>query len=180
MRIWRICYLLPITFLLAIPVFLGACSSGPDEATSPLAERSGYFDTTANITYRELSATARITRDSPRSCIVTFTSPESLSGITFVFWGDRVDLNYGMLSFTFDPNSVPGGAIASVMVNAVNSALSGKGLIVEHTDGSLTLSGRLESGDFLLRLDGGDGSLLTLSIPEQELEIEFLGFTFLE
>jgi len=85
-----------------------------------------------------------------------------------------------MLSFTFDPNSVPGGAVASVVVGAVNSALSGKGLTVEHTDGSLTLSGRLESGDFLLRLDSNDGSLLTLSIPEQELEIEFLGFTFLD
>jgi len=176
----RLTTISPLALFTALMIFLSACSSAPEIPPSPLAQRGGNFDTTASITYRELSATARITRETPRSCIVTFTSPQSLAGITFVFWGDRVDLNYGALSFTFDPNSVPGGAVASIAAGAINSVLSGKGLEVDYTNGVLTLSGKLESGEFLLQIDGGDGSLLTLSVPEQELEIEFLGFTFLD
>ena len=176
----RIFIHLPALLLAVIMIYVSACSPGPQMPPSPLVNCSGNFDTTVGISYRELKATARITRETPQSCVVTFTSPPSLAGITFVFWGDRVDINYGDLSFAFDPNSVPGGAIASITVGAINSVMGGKGLAVDHTDGVLTLSGRLDSGDFLLRLDDGDGSLLTLSIPEQQLEIEFLGFTFLE
>jgi hypothetical protein len=111
---------------------------------------------------------------------VTFTSPESLADVAFVFWGDKVELNYKAMSFTFDPNSVPGGAVARIAVGAINTALSGKGLAVQYTDNALTLSGTLDSGDFILRVDQNDQSLLRLSIPEQQLDIEFVNFTFLD
>jgi hypothetical protein len=160
-------------------VSMAACSSGVIPPKNPLDEQSGNFDTIANISYKELSASARITRENPRSCSVTFTSPESLADIAFVFWGDKVDVNYKALSFTFDPNSVPGGAVASITAGAINAALSGRGLEVDYIDGALTLSGTLDSGDFSLRVDQNDGNLLMLSIPEQRLEVEFVNFTFL-
>ena len=158
---------------------LTSCSR-PKTPETLFEGHSGNFDTTANISYRELSATARITRETPRSCSVTFTSPESLADVAFIFWSDRVELNYKAMSFTFDPNSVPGGAVARIAVGAINAALSGKGLAVQYEDSALTLSGTLDSGDFILRVDQNDQSLLRLSIPEQQLDIEFINFTFLD
>ena len=168
--------------VICIAFVLSLTSCSPKEKTpEDLFEgHSGNFDTTANISYKDLSATARITRETPRSCSVTFSSPESLADVAFVFWDDRVDLNYKAMSFTFDPNSVPGAAVARLTAAAVNSALSGKGLAVQYADNALTLSGALDSGSFTLRLDQGDQRLLKLSIPDQQLDVEFINFTFLD
>jgi len=170
-----------ITLLICATLLLTLVScSRPKTPENLFEEHSGNFDTVANISYKELSATARITRETPRSCSVTFTSPESLSDIAFVFWDDRVELNYKAMSFAFDPNSVPGGAVARIAVGAINTALDGRGLAVEYTDNALTLSGALDSGSFTLRVDQNDQSLLKLSIPDQQLDIEFVNFSFLD
>lgn len=160
---------------------LGGCGpSPPAEPSSPLEGRSGNYDTTAVITYKELKATATISQESPESCLVRFASPDSLGDMAFVFRRDSVDVSYKGLAFQFDPQSLPGGAVAKVAVNAVNKAMMGDGVSLALTDAGMELTGMLEVGEFKLRLDADDGNLLKLSVPSEELEIEFVNFRFLD
>ena len=143
-------------------------------------ERSGNYTTTAKMTYRNLALAATISRESPQSCALTFTSPESLKDMSMVFWNDRVALSYKNASFSFDPKSVPGNAAAQLAVCAMNAAMRGEGVVVDCTDQVITVSGRLDSGEFILQLDRAAGNFLKLSIPAQKLEMEFTDFSFLE
>ena len=160
---------------------LCACgSAAPAEPVPPLAGHTGNYDTQAKITCGELSATATVSQESPDACTVTFTSPDSLEDMAFLFRQDSVDVSYKDLGFQFDPGSVPGGAIAKVMVSAVGKAMRDDGVTAESTEAGTELSGTLETGAFTLRLDPESGSPLKLSVPSEELEIEFVNFRFLD
>lgn len=159
---------------------LTGCGSKAEEQSTPLKKHSGNYSSTANITYKELQATATITQESPQSCAVVFSSPPSLKDMAFVFHKDNVDLNYKGMSFSFNPNSLPGGAVAGMAVSAINTAMRDDGLQVELADDALEVSGVMQSGEFKLRLDAKNGNLLKLSVPAEELEIEFVNFQFLD
>lgn len=170
------CVGLIVAFLLG----LCGCAAGGGTPGNPLPEHSGNFDTSATISYKDLKATATITQETPKACAVTFTSPPSLTDMSFVFQGETVELGYKGVSFTFDPATLPGGAVAGMTVSAINKAMKDDGISVDYTAGVLTLNGVMESGEFSLRLDAENGNLLKLSVPAEELEIEFVNFTFLE
>jgi hypothetical protein len=170
-----------LTLIVGIAGF-AACAlrPTPKAPTNPLINHIGNFDTTANITYRDLKATATITQETPQSCAITFSSPASLQDMSFVFREGVVDLGYKGVSFTFDPQTLPGGALAKIAVAGVNKAMKDDGITVDYTEGVLSLSGLLESGEFTLRLDPENGNLLKLLVPAEDLEIEFVNFTFLD
>ena len=156
-----------------------ACQKKPvPEESLPL--RSGNFETTANISYKELKATATITRETPKSCIVVFTSPESIKDMAFVYSEGNVDLSYKGMSFSFDPDSLPGRAIANIAIAGINKAMEADGFSLDYTGNALVLTGVMESGEFTMRLDKESGNLIKLSVPAEDLEIEFVNFSFLD
>lgn len=65
------------------------------------------FETTANISYKDIKATARIVSEEPRSCTVSFTSPSSLNGMSFAFAKDKLTVDYNGISFDLDPSNLP-------------------------------------------------------------------------
>ena len=155
------------------------CACGNPQPANPLPKQSGNFETAAEIRYKELKATASVSRETPDSCTVVFASPPSLKDMSFVFRRDSVDLSYKGLGFRFDPDSLPGGAVAGLTVSAINRAMSDDGLTLDYADGKLGITGIMDSGEFHLLLDQQSGNLLKLSIPAEELEIAFVNFHFL-
>lgn len=137
------------------------------------------FDTTAEIKYKTLSATAKISQETPAQCTVAFSSPESLEGLSFAFHENGVDMAYRGLMFTFDPDSVPGTAAASMAVRAINAVMRDQGVELRSDGSFIELQGTMDSGEFLLRVDAESGNLLKLSVPDEDFEIVFGGFTFL-
>jgi len=156
-----------------------AQSTDPAE-NQVLQNLSGNFDATANINYKGISATATITQDSPLSCLVAFTAPDTLKDMRFEFSRDSVEVSYKGLSFDFDPSSVPGGSVANLAVSAINKVLLKEGLALSYEDGALAVGGSNENGAFTLVLDEETGNFLKLSVPDHQLEIDFSNFAFLE
>lgn len=157
-----------------------SCSQKNKKPEDIFAGHTGNYSTSAKIAYKELKATARISRETPVSCSVVFESPESLKDMAFVFQRDSVDLNYKGLSFNFEQDSLPATAVAKIAVSAINRAMRDDGLSVALDGGVLEITGMLESGEFILRVNGETGSLMKLLVPAEELEIEFENFTFLD
>lgn len=152
----------------------------PPAGNQILKKLSGNFKTTARITYRGLTATAEITQDSPESCTVAFSAPDSLNGMSIHFTSESVEVSYKGLGFAFDPTALPGASVAKTAVSAINTALRDDGLKLEQLEGTLSVAGTSDSGAFTLLLEPDSGRLLKLSVPQQELEIEFENFAFLE
>jgi len=168
--------------LLAAFFIFASCRKGEDPGSrnaKVLDQMSAQYDTTANITYGELGATATISQTTPTSCSVSFTAPDSLKDMAFTFTRDEVQVSFKGLSFAFDPSSVPGGAVANMAVSAINKVLLREDLDLDYTDGALSVSGNTDAGAFTLVLDPENGNMLSLSVPGEGLEIEFEDFRFL-
>lgn len=163
----------------SIGLLAGCGEKSPAKSEQPLAEHTGNYQTTANINYKDLKATAVICQDIG-SCSVSFTAPASLKDMAFVFGEDAVDVSYKGLGFQFDPQSLPGGALARIMTSSINKAMRNDGISVTLTDSGIDLTGMLDVGEFTLQLDRDSGNILKLSVPSEELEIEFLNFRFLD
>lgn len=172
--------ILKCILLMIFSVILSGCAKEPAKSKLPLKEHAGGYSTTANITYKELRAVAAISQETPSSCSVTFESPPSLESMGFIFRQDGVDMSYKGLSFSFEPDSLPGGAVARLAVSAINKAMNDDGLSVGIDGSALEVRGIMESGDFILRMDKETGNLIKLSVPGEELEIEFVNFRFLD
>ncbi len=169
-----------LALICVITLSFSGCKSKTLNPKTPLSGHTGNYTTSAKISYKELKATAHISQETPSRCSVTFESPPSLAEMAFVFQEDSVDLNYKGLSFQFEPDSVPGNAVAKLAVTAINKAMRDDGLFVKLDDGTLEVNGVMESGEFVLKVHGKTGSLMKLSIPAEELEIEFDNFAFLD
>ena len=96
------------------------------------------------------------------------------------FFTDKVTVQYGDLSFDFTPDSVPGKAASKMILSALNAALNDQGVRFEEQDGKLVVTGKIEEGDFSLVVDGENGNILKLSIPQNDFEVEILNFKILE
>lgn len=170
-----------ISVALAVAIMLVLFLSPRKKARDSVFEdKSGNFETTANIKYKEIEATAVIKQESPKSCSVTFSSPPSLKDMEFNFHSEGIDLTYKGLSFTFDPSSLPGKAVAEIVVKSIQKAFKNENISLDFKDDVITIAGVLESGEFILTLDAQSENLLKLSIPGEELEIEFINFKFLD
>lgn len=171
--------------LLAAAMVLGAAGCGGKGQEESAAEQmrqnlSQSFQTTAKVRYGELKTEMTIYKKPMNCAVVTFQSPESIRDIKMTFYTDKVTVQYGDLSFDFTPDSVPGKAASKMILSALNTALNDQGVRFEEQDGKLLVTGTIEEGDFSLVIDGENGNILKLSIPQNDFEVEILNFKILE
>lgn len=145
-----------------------------------IAKTQEAFETTANIKYKDIEAAVVIVNTPPKTCTVEFLSPKGIKGMSFFFEGNDISIDYNGMSFTFNPNTLPGGAVAKMVVSTINAATSKEGVTVALEKNVLEIAGESEAGAFILKLDRDNGNFIRLSIPENEFEMEFVNFNFLE
>jgi len=137
---------------------------------------SSSFETVANISYKSLKATARISQKSPGECIVTFSSPDSLKDMKLYYTSDKLSVSYKGLSFDFNPQEMPDSAVAGLIVKAFNNAVNSEGVKVKFEENAFVLEGNMNASTFYLKLDSKNSNLLKLVVPSEELEVEFVNF----
>lgn len=137
---------------------------------------SDSFEATAIIRYKDFNANAVIHQDT-QACSLSFTSPDTLKDMSVTYGSKGVDLSYKGLSFTFDQDSIPGGAVAQMTMTAIGEAIRGQSE-AKVANGTAQYTGTTDAGNFTLTADE-NGRLLYLSIPQAELEIEFVEYAAL-
>lgn len=106
---------------------------------------------------------------------LTFSQPDTLKGITAQWNGDKVQASLYGLSFDLSPDTLPAGALGSVLTDALDAVLRAP------TAGRLTEEGFCwegtgQNGAITVLSDPQDGSLLSLEIPSVPLSATFDGF----
>lgn len=138
------------------------------------------FDAKATIKMGEIEAEADINRTKEGICTVKLTSPKGLSGMTFSFDRQNVTVSYMGLSLELDNDSVLTSSMTKAVVASINMAAEPHGVSMALEGEALVIKGTTESGDFTLKLDRSDYSVLTLSIPNLDLECNFNPFSYQE
>ena len=181
-----VCFLLSVCFA----CMLCGCSkegAGQDESGKEISIPSevseaytGSYNTTANIKYKDITAQAVFTRDAGGTVAVTFLSPSSLQDIKFVYTDQAVTVSYKEMEFSLDPNSFLASSVTKTVIAAIDAVTKQNGVRVQLQDQGLTVSGQMETGTFELILDKENGNALRLKVPQDELEVEFVNFSFVK
>lgn len=167
-----------VALLCAAVLVLCACSAGgvePKTAAENLASSS--YNTRAVVQYQDIKADIEMIKEEQR-CLITFASPDSLKDLSFDYAGELVTVKYAGLSFSVNPDSMPGQALSSMLISTLNSSLADRGVSVEDTGGAIRILGQNDDSEFELLLDRKNGNALSLSVPEDELSLEFYNFSF--
>lgn len=136
------------------------------------------FDAKATIKMGDIEAEADINRTKEGVCTVELTSPKGLSGMTFSFDQQNITVSYMGLSLELDNDSVLTSSMTKAVVASINMAAEPHGVSMAVEGEALIIKGATESGDFTLKLDRSNYSVLTLSIPNLDLECNFNPFSY--
>ncbi len=166
---------------LIVATSLAACSKKHMPKSNITDELTRPFESTVSIKYKDIDATAKIAKQAPGYCKITFASPEALQDMAIEFTVDKVNIDYKKLHTSFKPGSLPGSAVSKLLVSAIDSATQKEGVRVEYKNEVLLVTGKMEENDneFVLRIDPKNGNLIRLSVPADEFEAEFSNFVFI-
>ncbi len=176
--------------MVLLTVFFTGCSGGDSSGGSggknssiPPAVSEAYggaYNTTANIKYRDITAQAVFTKDAGGTATVTFTSPDSLKDIKFVYTEQLVTVSYKEMEFSLDPNSFLASSVTQTVISSIDMVTRQNGVRVQLKESGLCVTGEMETGNFELVLDKESGNALRLNVPQDELEVEFVNFSFVK
>lgn len=160
-------------------ILAALCLSGcgrPAETVTPesAAQAAGQsFDVSAAIKMGGVEAEADLNRTEEGVCTFQFRKPEALSGMTVALDRDTIRLSYLGLSVEADSEKVLGSSMTKAIVSAINAASEPNGITVGVEGSAIRIDGEMEAGEFTLQLDQKEQSMLTLSIPNLDLECHF-------
>ena len=160
-------------------ILAALCLSGcgrPAETVTPesAAQAAGQsFDVSAAIKMGGVEAEADLNRTEEGVCTFQFRKPEALSGMTVALDRDTIRLSYLGLSVEADSEKVLGSSMTKAIVSAINAASEPNGITVGVEGSAIRIDGETEAGEFTLQLDQKEQSMLTLSIPNLDLECHF-------
>lgn len=154
--------------LVCVMVLLAGCAV-KRPPTEPVSEG---FTCTVQATYRDIPIQATLTRETAGALTLEFHEPSTLNGLTARWNGEEVTLSMYGLSFSVDPATVPESALGEELLAVFDTVRRGEGER-NAENGTLTVNGNGENGEYTVVFDEKTGYPLSLSVPSLPLVAEF-------
>ena len=130
------------------------------------------FSAAVSITIDRLEAEGEIKRFGGGVWEIEFSQPNTLSGVKLEFSEGNVIASYKGLSFSVPQSAVSVKAMMLNLIKAVEENSGSDELSGEEKNGLLSISGRLDGGDYTLTVDK-DGLLSGFDMPNNKLVMRF-------
>ncbi len=158
-------------------LMLAACSvpDMPGGEGSSRENRLGLpFEAAMTLTLDRLEAEGTVKHTAAGDWEAVFETPSSLSGVTLSFsrTDGTVTASYKGLTFSVPKSALPVKAMLLCLISAAEENAALEKLSGTETDGMLTVSGRLDSGEYNLTVDG-EGLISRFEMPGSKLDIRF-------
>ena len=161
---------------LAVLLVASLCSCDVSLAGKPKIT-SLNFSTDARVSYKSydlIDCKMVSVEDGPLT--IDIEKPVLLSGLQIVCQNEGCTIKVGSLSYEADINQFPqvgfGNILRQSLILAKDSTEAEK-----NEDGTWTIKSQLESSHVELKIDGETGYPISLSIPEEEINVIFMNFT---
>lgn len=163
-----------VTFTLAIltVLCLVSCSVPLKSTTSRKNGLDCAFQADVSITLDRLQAEGIVRRFGTGSWEVEFSSPNTLSGVKLEFSEGNTEASYKGLSFSVPQSAVPVRAMMLNLIKAVDDNARLEELKGEEKDNTLEVSGKLEGGEYVLKVDK-NGKLCGFEMDNNKLTMTF-------
>lgn len=169
---WKIWIIIPLVAALIVGIFF-ACGRSTKVEEIPPADWTKSFTAKADIRFGDLNAVASVNRIGDGICDITLISPQALNGMKFQYNGSDISISYLGMNVSLNEDGLLANAMTAAIVKAVDTAARGSGISAKKKGKAILLNGTNDTGEFTLRMDKENGSLLSLEIPAIDLECTF-------
>lgn len=170
------------TLLLMLSVFLGVMTGCGQKKVNPQAVIDGSgkpFETSATVVFNDMKIDMRLIKRGDDLYGMEILSPETVSGMTFLYDNGNMKVKYKGLAFTIDPEKFPANMLAKTIVQCMDSAFDVDSVNVSMKEDSYVIEGKNDTGPFSVRIDPSSGNILSISVPDENFKADFTNFLFL-
>lgn len=151
--------------IIIIPMALSAClicasCKAADKAEVP--DLSGNIMLSGRLTCEDITAEVNLER-SDNVWTVSFTSPDSVKGLTVTDDGTAVKYSLDGIEYQYSENSPQFATAAELLTDCIDNAGVSENVTVKQGSDSLTLSGTADKNSYTLTLDA-DGKIAGVSV----------------
>lgn len=171
----KVVLFLTVISVIAGVIFFSGCEkieAGKDYPQKPPEQ----FETDVLLTAGNEEISAHLSYHGFGSCVLEFTSPENLKGLSAVWQGDKCVLTYNNLSYTADLNKLPEGFFGKAALAVFDKLFDVESFTVVKEDDKWVYKGEINSGTFRLIQDSQTGAFEVLEVPEMKLTMKFQNF----
>lgn len=162
-----------------LAVFLMMLAAGcekQNESATSSTEIPNAFTANAEISFRDIYMTARITKSAENELKIKMLTPEALAPLEISCKNGACTAAYDGISFSVETNRFPQTEFALIASQALEYADANVELKKSVSDGKISYQGSTDSGVFVLTQDEKSGALLDLSVEGAQLHIVFKDF----
>ena len=152
-----------VVLLLVLVLVLCLSCSRPGKTPSK-PDIPADISVTASIDYQGKTYEANVTKTAS-TYVVEMAAPPMLKGLRWSFDGMNTEISYKGIKADLGDKSLLSGAISNAIIGAINNAAGDSGVKVSTKGSDYRLSGRTESGDYILSVDKSTGEIKKLEIP---------------
>ena len=153
--------------------FLCLCGCGQKGNIQPITDG---FTAQATIRYKEMDVQGQFSCSSDGRVPMVFTEPKSLDGVTLGWTGEQMQMQLGGMSIAVKEDSMPDGGLIRCLVQVLSNVGSKKG---KQDGANYVISGKAEDKAYTLVCDANTGLPKSLSVPTENLTVEFSQVTVL-
>jgi|GEM_PF-3592388 hypothetical protein len=162
-----------LLFIILILVLCLSCSR-PSAPASGKPDIPADISVSANIDYKGKNYKANIVKTAS-TYAVEITDPPTLKGLKWSFDGVNTEISYKGIKTDLGDKSLLSGAISNAVIGAINNAAGDSGVKVAAGGNSYSISGKTESGNYVLSVDKTTGEIKKLEIPDIDFSALFSG-----
>ena len=156
-----------------LAALLCLCGCGKKSTIQPITDG---FTAQATIRYKEMDVAGQLSCSADGRVNMVFTLPKSLDGVTLGWNGSEMQMRLGGMTITVSEDSMPDGGLIRCLTRVLAA--------VEPSDGKkegehYVIDGDVGGTAYTLVCDAVSGFPLSLSVPDEQLEVTFSQVTTL-
>ena len=150
-----------------LAALLCLCGCGTKSTIQPITDG---FTAQATIRYKEMDVAGQFSCSADGRVNMVFSLPKSLDGVTLGWNGSEMQMRLGGMTITVAEDSMPDGGLIRCLTRVLAA--------VEPTGGKkegerYVIDGNADGTPYTLVCDAESGLPLSLSVPDEQLEVTF-------
>ena len=162
-----------VIILFVLSMMLFGCMQ---KNTADIADISDDFICNAEIKYKDITASAKITRAQTRIYEIELTSPSHLKDFKLSYDNGTVNVSYKGFKINLGEENKSLESIPKILADTMDSLVSGVEFNTNEKEGDVTIQGNNSNYDYNAVVDIKNMQLKSLEIPSQELKCDFYDF----
>lgn len=170
-----------VAFSLCLMLSSCGLEKNRDEELKNLAreECSKSFDSICSFSVGEIKGKLSLGKRENEHYSLVFLSPSSISNMKFEIEGDKIIIGYKGIEKEMDKSELFSSSVIKIISACLSSTEIGENINITSGKDCIEVTGATDDFNFKLLLNKDTMDMLSLSVPEEDLELKFENFNLI-